>query len=260
MAEEISEILMDSFHKVYENRLAEIVKLDEIPRHIAIIMDGNRRYAASRGDPPFKGHEYGGEKLKELLQWCLDLDVRILTAYAFSTENFSRSPSEVNGLMEMFVDNLRKVADDKRVMEYGVRFRVLGNLDILPENVRDAIHYAMNKTKDNSKYSFNMAVAYGGREEIINAVRNIARDVKADNITIEDIDQALFSSYLYTHELPDPDLILRTSGEIRLSNFLLYQMAYSEFYFTDVYWPGFRKIDFLRAIRAYQMRRRRFGK
>ena len=259
MAENISNLIVNGFYGAYEKRLLELTKSDRMPEHIAIIMDGNRRYAKERGDPPLRGHEYGGEKLKELLEWCLELDIRILTVYAFSTENFKRSSEEVDRLMNLFVDNLRKAAEDEKVNEYGVRFRVLGDLDSLSKEVRDAIRYAEERTKDNDRYFFNMAVAYGGREEILNAVRNIVKDFESGEITIEDIDENMFSSYLYTHDLPDPDLILRTSGEVRLSNFLLFQLAYSEFYFTDVFWPGFRKVDFLRAIRSYQMRKRRYG-
>jgi len=260
MAKEISDILADTFNKAYEKKILEIVKEGKVPKHIAIIMDGNRRYAESRGEPPFMGHEHGREKLKELLEWCLDLEIKILTVYAFSTENFNRDPAEVGGLMKMFIENFYKMADDEKIMEYGVGLRVLGDLNSLDKEVREAIEYAMDKTRDNSNYFFNLAVAYGGREEITNAVKNIARDVLSKKIEIEDIDQNFFSSYLYTHDLPDPDLILRTSGEVRLSNFLLWQLAYSEFYFTDVYWPGFSKIDFLRAIHTYQRRSRRFGK
>lgn len=260
MTKEISEMLADAFNKAYEKKILKIVKDGKIPEHIAIIMDGNRRYAESKGEPPLMGHEYGREKLKELLEWCLELKIKILTVYAFSTENFNRDPMEVGGLMKMFIENFYKLADDEKVMEYGVKLNVLGDLDILSKEVREAIEYAMDRTKNNSNYFFNMAVAYGGREEITNAVINIARDVLSKKIEVGDIDQNLISSYLYTHDLPDPDLILRTSGEIRLSNFLLWQLAYSEFYFTDVYWPGFSKIEFLRAIHSYQMRGRRFGK
>lgn len=260
MTENVSNLIVNGFYGAYKKRLLEIVKSDPIPRHIAIIMDGNRRYAEERGDPALKGHEYGGEKLREMLDWCFEVDVKILTVYAFSTENFTRNSEEVDCLMDLFVDNLRRSAEDDMLKKNGVRFKVLGNIDILSEKVREAIRFAEERTKDNDRFLFNMAVAYGGREEIVNAVKNIVRDHESGKISVDDIDEKMFSSYLYTQDLPDPDLILRTSGEIRLSNFLLYQLAYSEFYFTDVYWPGFRKVDFLRAIRNYQMRLRRFGR
>ncbi len=260
MTKHITDIFADTFNKAYEKKLLEMVKGGKIPHHLAIIMDGNRRYAESRGDPPIMGHEYGREKLKELLQWCLDLDIKVLTVYAFSTENFNRTAEEVNTLMNMFAENFYKFAEDEKVMEYGIRLRVLGDPNVLPKTVRESIENAVEKTKGNENYSFNMAVGYGGREEITNAMKKIARDIEAKKIKVEDIDKDLISSHLYTHDLPDPDLILRTSGEVRLSNFLLWQLAYSEFYFTDVYWPGFTKIEFLRAIHSYQLRLRRFGK
>ena len=208
---------------------------------------------------PIAGHQLGRNKLEELLEWCLKLKIKILTVYAFSTENLKRSRMEVKTLMKLFEKNFKLLAEDERVHKYGIRLRVIGQIDLLPKKVQKAIKYAEERTKDYDNYYYNMAVAYGGRQEIIRAVKNIAKDAKENKIKFEDIDEKLVSSYLYTSEFPDPDLILRTSGEERISNFLLWQLAYSELYFADVYWPGFRKIDFLRAIRAYQLRKRRFG-
>jgi len=162
--------------------------------------------------------------------------------------------------MDLFEANFRKAAEDPRVHEHKIRIRALGNRELLPQRVQDAIAYAEEVTREFDQYSFNLAVAYGGREEILRAIRLLAKDACDGQVAIDDIDEEVFTRYLYTSEIPDPDLILRTSGEERISNFLLWQLAYSELYFTDVYWPGFRKVDFLRAIRAYQLRKRRYGK
>ena len=162
--------------------------------------------------------------------------------------------------MRLFVDSLKQAADDERTHKYGMRIRVIGQTDLLPESVREAIRYAEEKTKDNNRFILNVAIAYGGREEIVKAIREIAREVKEGKLKIEDINEDTVREHLYTGDIPDPDLIFRTSGEERISNFLLWQSAYSELYFSDVYWPTLRKIDFLRAIRAYQMRERRYGR
>ncbi len=223
-------------------------------------MDGNRRFARELGLDPSLGHKLGRDKLEEVLGWCLEIGLRVLTVYAFSTENFTRSSEEVMLLIKLFEENFRKLGDDERVHKYKIRVRVIGKRELLPQSLISAIEYAEEKTKDYNEYFFNLAVAYGGRQEIIDAIKEIAKDVKEGKLKIEDISEELVSSKLYTKDLPDPDLILRTSGEERISNFLLWQIAYSELYFVDVYWPGFRKIDLLRAIRAYQMRQRRFGK
>jgi tritrans,polycis-undecaprenyl-diphosphate synthase [geranylgeranyl-diphosphate specific] len=190
----------------------------------------------------------------------LDLGIKILTVYAFSTENLNRDPDEVEYLMSMFEENFYKLGDDKRLHDNGIRVTVLGQRDLLPERVQKAIAYAEEKTANYHNYFYNIALAYGSRQEIVQAIRVIAQKVKDGEMKVEDIDEAAFSNFLYTAPFPDPDLILRTSGEERVSNFLLWQIAYSELYFTDVYWPGFRKVDFLRAIRSYQLRQRRFGK
>ncbi len=223
-------------------------------------MDGNRRFAKQLGLDEGSGHEKGREKLEEMLEWCTDIDIEILTVYAFSTENFKRDSKEVRDLMDLFKENFKKAAQDERVHERKIRIRAIGNIEELPEDVKEAIAYAEERTKDYDEYFFNIAVGYGGREEIVQAIRKVAEEVKRGEIRVEDIDERVLSDRLYTSDFPDPDLILRTSGEERISNFLLWQAAYSELYFTDVYWPGFRKIDFLRAVRSYQDRKRRKGK
>lgn len=257
---DITKTISDTAYKAYERKLfKEIKSKSKIPTHIAVIMDGNRRFARQLGLEEGMGHIKGKDKLEDMLGWCLELGIKILTVYAFSTENIKRDSEQVEKLMELFEDNFRKAAEDDRVHKHKVRIKAIGALDILPPEVRDAIEYAEEKTKDYSEYHFNIAVAYGGREELLQAIRKVARDVKDGVIGVEDIDQRAVADRLYTSDLPDPDLILRTSGEERVSNFLIWQLAYSELYFTDVYWPGFRKIDFLRAIRSYQKRQRRWG-
>ena len=255
----ITRVLSNTAYYEYEKRLLKEVKQGKAPEHIAIIMDGNRRFAKEIGLAAVDGHEKGRNKLEELLTWGLELDIKVLTVYAFSTENLGRDENEIQELMDLFEESFYKAAKDKRVHENQISIKVLGQTDILPEKVQKAIAHAEERTKDYKKYRLNLAIAYGGREEILLAIKDISRKVKNGEIEIADIDEKLFSSHLYTADLPDPDLILRTSGEIRVSNFLLWQLAYSELYFADVYWPGFRKIDFLRAIRSYQKRARRYG-
>ncbi|MBR4503465.1 MAG: di-trans,poly-cis-decaprenylcistransferase [Candidatus Methanomethylophilaceae archaeon] len=253
--------ISDIAYSTYQSRIEKEVKSHEIPQHIAIIMDGNRRYAREilKTDDTNKGHEKGKEKLREVLDWCIELKVKYLTAYAFSMENFSRSDSEVDYLMKILTASLKEFADDPRVHKYKVAVRVIGDVDLLPDYVREAIDYAYQKTENYSDYHLNLAIAYGGRQDIVSAMRCIAQRVLDGELKIDDIDETLISGSVSTSGLPDPDLVLRTSGEIRVSNFLLWQMAYSELYFTDVYWPGFRYIDLLRAIRTYQQRQRRYG-
>ena len=259
MPSEISRLISDTAYQTYEKRLLKEVKASAVPHHVAIIMDGNRRFAEELGMERDKGHLSGRNKLEEVLEWCLELDIKILTVYAFSTENFARSTGEVQNLMALFEKSFRDVGDDERVHKNGIRVRVLGQKTMIPKNVLDAIAYAEERTKGYTNYSFNICMAYGGREEILNALRAVATKVKSGELKVEDIDERVFTQHLYTADLPDPDLVLRTSGEERISNFLLWQLAYSELYFTDVYWPGMRKIDFMRAIRSYQQRKRRIG-
>jgi tritrans,polycis-undecaprenyl-diphosphate synthase [geranylgeranyl-diphosphate specific] len=222
-------------------------------------MDGNRRFARELGIEPTEGHLKGKDKLEEVTDWCLEVGVKILTVFAFSTENLRRKTQEIDRLMQLFAENFRRAGDDERAHKHGIRVKAIGQRNLLPKDVQDAIAYAEEKTKNYDNYLFNIAVAYGSREEILRAIKNIADDVKDGKLDSKKINEKVFSSYLYTAELPDPDLVLRTSGEERVSNFLLWQLAYSELYFADIYWPGFRKVDFLRAIRSYQKRQRRFG-
>jgi tritrans,polycis-undecaprenyl-diphosphate synthase [geranylgeranyl-diphosphate specific] len=247
---------------LYERWLEYQVKNGKKPEHIAIILDGNRRWASDRSLNPWIGHHFGAEKIERLLDWCLELDVRSITLYAFSTENSQRSPQEVEEIMRIVGEKLREVLTDDRVHEYKVRVKAIGRLGLLPENLQRLVWEAEQATKDYDQHFLNVALAYGGRAEIVDAAKKIALQVQAGEVEPDDIDEKCFEKYLYTSHMPkqDPDLIVRTSGEERLSGFLLWQSAYSELCFLDVYWPEFRKIDLLRIIRTYQQRKRRFGK
>jgi len=236
------------------------IKRDPVPEHVAIIMDGNRRFATDFDLAPGAGHLFGRDKVEEVMEWCFELKIKNLTLYAFSTENFNRDTGEVELLMKLCKNELNKAAKDSRIHKNKVKVRVIGHIESLPKDLRDSAQVLLKKTKNYDKYSINIALAYGGREEIVRAIRNIAKDVKGGSLKIKDITEPTVSKYLYTNELPDPDLILRTSGEERISNFLLWQLAYSELYFSDVFWPVFSKRDFLKAIRTCQQRKRRFGK
>ncbi|MGP6293557.1 polyprenyl diphosphate synthase [Caldiplasma sukawensis] len=247
--------------EIYEKTLLEQIKANgNVPYHIGIITDGNRRFAREIGKDPNYGHERGKEKLEEVLEWCMEIGTRIVTVYVFSTENFKRNKDEVDFLFHLINDSLRNIVTDPRVIKNKIRVRVIGNTESLPKYLQDTIKYVEEKTGGYQDFKLNLAVGYGGREEIIDAIKKIAQDYRNGNIKIEDINEENFKKYLYDGSIPDPDLILRTSGEERISNFLLWQSAYSELYFSDVYWPDFRKIDFLRAVRTYQNRQRRFGK
>jgi tritrans,polycis-undecaprenyl-diphosphate synthase [geranylgeranyl-diphosphate specific] len=257
---DISRVISNAAYQAYEKKLFREIMAGPIPKHIAVIMDGNRRFAAEMGLETADGHVKGRDKLEEVIDWCHEVSVKVLTVYAFSTENINRNKDEVDTLMKLFSQNFYDIGDDERIHKYKIRVQILGQKELLPKYLQKAINYAEDKTKQYSEYYLNIAVAYGSRQEMLDAIKSIAKDVKDNKLKIDDIDEKVFASKLYTGDMPDPDLILRTSGEVRLSNFLLWQVAYSELYFTDVYWPGFRKIDFLRAIRSYQLRQRRFGK
>ncbi len=248
--------------KIYEKILEESIDKNNLPKHVAIIMDGNRRAAEVYGKDRYYGHYLGAEKVRDVLRWARNLGIKVVTLYAFSTENFKRPKEEVDKLMELFEKKFYEIADDEEVHKYEIRVKAIGRINLLPKNVQEAIIYAEERTKNYNKFFVNFAIAYGGQQEIIDAVKKIAYKVKKGEIEPEDIDKELIDKHLYTADLPfpNPDLIIRTSGEERISNFLIWQSSYSELYFCDIYWPLFRKVDFLRAIREYQRRNRRFGK
>ena len=255
----LSHAVAGAFREATEKALLERIRSAPVPRHLAIIMDGNRRFAAGHGLLIEEGHLRGKDKLEELLNWCLEVGVHILTVYALSTENRSRPKEELEALMDLFARSFRDIAEDPRVHRHHIRVRAIGDVGSLRPDVQEAIRVAEEATREYSDYFYNVAIAYGGREEILQAIRRIAEEVRDGHITPTEIDSSMVARHLYTADLPDPDLIFRTSGEERISNFLLWQAAYAELYFADVLWPGLTKLDFLRAIRAYQSRSRRFG-
>jgi len=248
-------------YKVYEKWLWRQVENGAKPEHIAIILDGNRRWAFDNALNSWSGHEKGAEKVEQLIDWCIKLKVKSITLYAFSTENFRRSRDEVAEIMRIASENLRKILTDERVIKHRIRVKVIGRINLLPEDLQQIIHNVEKATQDYDGHFLNFAFAYGGRAEIVDAARKIAEDVHAGRLSPEEVDEATFEQRLYTAHLPkqDADLIIRTSGEERLSGFLLWQSAYSELCFLDVYWPDFRIIDLLRAVRTFQNRKRRFG-
>ncbi len=255
----INRLLIPVYY-LYEKALMRQIKYGDKPTHLAVILDGNRRYARSRGMNTWMGHKLGAAKVNEFLEWCWEIGVKVVTLYAFSTENFNRSPREVKEIMKLAEEKFYEVLENKKIHKYKVRVKAIGRTDILPERVREAIRRAEEATKDYDRYFLNVAIGYGGRAEIVDAVRKIAQKIADGELRVEDIDERLIEQHLYTAGMPDPDLIIRTSGEERLSGFLLWQSAYSELYFCDVYWPEIRKIDLLRAVRTYQRRERRFGR
>lgn len=255
----ITKVISTTVYATYEKKLVQEIKRSQVPHHIAIIMDGNRRFAEKIGLSRAEGHERGKDKVNDVLDWSMDIGVKIVTVYALSSENLGRSQEEIEELMDLFEKAFLEAGDDEKVHKNRIRIKAIGNLQNLPERVRNAIRYAEDRTAEYTNYFYNVAVSYGGRQEIIQAIRKIALEIRDGKLGAGDITEDLVSSFLYTADLPDPDLILRTSGEERISNFLLWQLAYSELYFTDVYWPEFRKIDFLRAIRSYQKRKRKYG-
>jgi len=230
---------------------------ETLPQHIAIIMDGNRRWAKNKGLPVAFGHKEGAKTLEKIVRYANQIGIKHITVYAFSTENWKRSEEEVSTLMNLFQNYLDEYS--KRADSENIRVKIIGNRTGLSEKMIEKIDKCMERTKDNTGITFNIALNYGGRDEIINAVKNVAQKVNENQINIEDINEKVISDNLYTREQPDPDLLIRTSGEIRLSNFLLWQLAYTEFLFVDKNWPDFNEKDLDEAIKVYQNRNRKFG-
>lgn len=255
----LSHTLGSAFRNAQEARLLRHVREAPLPRHLAIIMDGNRRFAKTHGLLVETGHERGRDKLEELLNWCLEIGLRIMTVYALSTENLARPVEELEPLMALFRRSFEDIATDERVHRNRIRVRAFGNRTYLPVEVVRAIERAEAATREYDQYFYNVAIAYGGREELLHAIRELAAEVAAGRLEPEQITAELVSTHLYTADLPDPDLVFRTSGEERISNFLLWQSAYAELYFADVLWPGLTRLDFLRAIHDFQVRQRRYG-
>ena len=246
--------------RVRDNCLRERVVSGEIPKHVSIIMDGNRRFAWNKSSKTAVGHTEGKEKLKEVMDWVLDLGVPYFTVYALSTENISeRDSEELEILYDLYVSGLDEISVDPRIHDRGVKVQVVGRLDMLPTRVRESIENAENLTSKYSDFTFTVCLAYGGREEIVDAVKSVATDYASGTLDINSINSSEITKRMYASELPDPDLVIRTSGEERISNFLLWQIAYSELHLTDVFWPSFSKSDLYEAIESYQNRRRRYG-
>lgn len=232
--------------------------MDQLPKHIAIIMDGNGRWAKKYGKPRVFGHKNGVKAVRESSEACAELGVEYLTLYAFSTENWNRPKLEVNALMALLVETLKKEVET--LNKNNIRLNAIGDLTRLPKKSHRALLECIDNTASNTRMTLTLALNYSSRWEIITATKNIASDIKSGKIDVDDIDEAMYDNYLATHGIPDPELMIRTSGEHRISNYLLYQLAYSELYFTDLYWPDFRKEDLHKAIVDYQHRERRFGK
>jgi len=228
-----------------------------LPRHIAVIMDGNGRWATARRLPRTAGHRAGMSALKELVNACGELGIPVLTVFAFSTENWKRPAEEVNFLMDLLVEYINRELDE--LNSKGVKIRLLGEMETLPARVQEEIRRAIETTSKNKKLILNVALNYGGRREIILAAQKIGQKIREGTLEPENIDEELFNNFLYTDRLPDPDLVIRPSGEMRISNFLLWQIAYAELWFSKVLWPDFKKEHLLEAIAEYQKRHRRFG-
>jgi undecaprenyl diphosphate synthase len=231
---------------------------EKLPRHIAIIMDGNGRWAKEKGKDRLFGHYNGVESVRNIVEGCAELQIGYLTLYAFSTENWDRPKDEVTGLMELFVKTIR--SEVSTLNKNNIRLHVIGNINMLPAEAHNELNEACKETKNNTGLNLIMALSYSSRWEIVNAVKNIAKEVKENRLDPDDITDQIFQQHLCTAAFPDPELMIRTSGEYRISNFLLYQLAYSELYFTNTLWPDFRKENLYEALLDYQMRERRFGK
>lgn len=256
----IMDFMFKPFYWAYKKKLWRQIKTQKMPNHIGIILDGNRRYARERDMPPWYGHKVGAQKIEQVLAYCFELGIRVVTLYAFSTENFNRSSEEVEKIMEIAKVKFKELTDHPLIHKYKVKVKAIGRLYELPEDLQEVIREAERNTANYNDYRLNIAISYGGRDEIVDCVRKIAQKVKDDEISISDINEKVIESNLYTNGLPDPEVIIRTSGEERLSGFLLWQSAYSELIFLEIYWPAIRKIDLWRAVRVFQQRHRRFGK
>ncbi|MCX6172568.1 MAG: isoprenyl transferase [Flavobacterium sp.] len=238
--------------------LLDKINKDTLPKHLAIIMDGNGRWAKQKGFLRVFGHENGIKSVRSTVETCAKLGVENLTLYAFSTENWNRPKLEVETLMKLLISSLKTELDT--LQKNNIRLNCIGNIDLLPSKAKEELLGVIEKTKDNNRMTLTIALSYGSREELLNAVRIISNKVKNNIISIDSLDESIINQHLYTHNLPDVDLVIRTSGEHRISNFLLWQIAYAEFYFTDVLWPDFKEDDLYEAIISYQKRERRFGK
>jgi undecaprenyl diphosphate synthase len=243
---------------IFNMSLKSNIHPQNIPKHIAIIMDGNGRWAKEKGRLRVFGHENGTKSVRTTVECCAELGIKNLTLYAFSTENWNRPKLEVKTLMQLLISSLKK--EMSTMQKNSIRLNAIGNLEHLPTRVRKELLHVIDETKNNSQMTLTLALSYGSRDELVNATKQICEKVKNNIISVESIDEPLINQHLYTQNLPDVDLLIRTSGEKRISNFLLWQIAYAELYFTDVYWPDFTNENLYEAIINYQKRERRFGK
>lgn len=255
---------VNPLYQLYEHHLAREVRRGPLPAHIAIILDGNRRHGERQGlTDPTAIYTLGASKLDEVLDWCAAFEIPAVTLWVLSTDNFNRPIDQVSGILAAIEAKMRALASDPQIHSLRVRIQAIGRLELLPDSTAAAIRVAREATANYDDMILTIAVAYDGRAEIVDAVRALLGAEKRNGVKLDDaiahINVEAINRHLYMAGMPDPDLVIRTSGEVRLSGFLLWQSAYSEFYFSDVFWPAFRKIDFLRAIRAYQQRHRRFG-
>ncbi|MDE0099548.1 MAG: polyprenyl diphosphate synthase [Truepera sp.] len=264
-APKLIDTLTRPLYWLYERQLLQTVQAQQrLPKHIGIIMDGNRRFARSIGLDVRTGHNYGADKAREVLDWCLELGIPHVTLWGFSKDNRNRTADEVTHLHQLFAEQARELIGDERLHRNRVRVQIIGELGDFPEESREALREMEEATRDYGGMRLNVALGYGGREEIVTAIRNLLAEKQRQGVALEELARTLdageIGRHLYTAGMPDPDFVIRTSGEVRLSGFLLWQTAYSEFYFCDAFWPSFRKIDFLRALRHFQARERRFGR
>ena len=243
---------------IFNMSLKSKIHSENLPKHIAIIMDGNGRWAKEKGFLRVFGHENGTKSVKTTVESCAELGIENLTLYAFSTENWNRPKLEVKTLMQLLISSLKK--EMNTMQKNSIRLNAIGNLEHLPARVRKELLHVIDETKENTRMTLTLALSYGSRDELVNATKQICDKVKNNIISVENIDETLINQHLYTQNLPDVDLLIRTSGEKRISNFLLWQIAYAELYFTDVYWPDFKNENLYEAIINYQKRERRFGK
>lgn len=253
---------MGGFYSIYSKRLESDIQSGEMPKHIAIILDGNRRWAKRNLIMKIDGHFRGADAVEKLLDWCEELNIKIITLYVLSAENLNRKDDELDYLYDLINERLHKLYNDPRIHKNRMKVKAIGSIELLPDFLREILNKLEEVTKDYDDHYLNIAIAYGGQNELVDAIKKIGSRIKDGSLDVNQIDKEVIESSLYTSHLPQssPDMILRTSGEKRLSGFLLWQSAYSELVFMDVYWPEFRKIDLMRAIRTFQKRGRRLGK
>jgi len=254
----VKTLIGDIAYDLYGHRLAHRLPKEQLPHHVGVILDGNRRWAAGQGSSSEHGHRAGGAKIAEFLTWCEEVDVEVVTLWLLSTDNLARKPEELEPLLQVIENTVAALAETGRW-----RINPVGSLALLPQHTADALSQAQDKSGSNTGLIVNVAVGYGGRREVVDAVKSLLQEHAAAGTSLDELANMLdlehIADHLYTKGQPDPDLVIRTSGEQRLSGFLLWQSAHSEFYFCEAYWPNFRKIDFLRALRAFAVRNRRFG-